>query len=380
MNNSYQICTRCIMDTTDPNIEFDENGVCNHCRQYDKLAEKHLFTNGIGKKKLDQITFKIKQRGKDKEYDCIMGISGGVDSTYTAYIAKKYNLRPLCVHLDNGWNSELAVSNVENIVKKLGFDLQTYVIDWEEFKDLQLSFMKAQVVDIEMLTDHAITAILYNLADKMGIKYILSGGNIVTEAIMPTSWTHRKSDLKNIRSIQKKYGAKKITKFPTASTLKIEFWYKNVKDIKMVNVLNYVPYVQKNVMTIIENELGWKYYGGKHYESIFTRFYQAYILPNKFDIDKRKAHLSTLICSEQITRPEALEYITNDSYDSTMLVGDKDFVLKKLNLSENDFEEYMKTPPKSHFDYPSDNTIIEVLSKLKKIIGKVVTSKHSNQC
>lgn len=371
MDRPYQICTRCIMDTTDPEIEFDSNGLCNHCKKYDELAKKRLFNDIEREKKLQEIIARIKKKGYGKEYDCIIGLSGGVDSSYIAYITKKYGLRPLAVHFDNGWDSELAVKNIENIVKKLGIDLRTYVIDWEEFKDLQLSFFKAGVVDIEMLTDHAITAAMYRLADEKGIKYILSGSNVVTEAIMPGSWAHRKSDLRNIEAIQKLYGTKKIKNFPTASALKLIFWYKFVKGIESISLLDYLPYIKKEAMAILEKELGWKYYGGKHYESVFTRFYQAYILPNKFGIDKRKAHLSTLICSGQITREEALDEIKEELYEPKKLVEDKEYVLKKLGLSKNDFEKYMATPPKSHLDYPSDETMFNFLKLIKRIFKQV---------
>ncbi len=372
MKRPSQICTRCIMDTTDNEIEFDEKGVCNHCRQYDRLAKQYLFTGNDGEKELQKIFAKIKEKGKGKEYDCIIGLSGGVDSTYTAYIAKKYGLRLLAVHFDNGWNSELSVKNIENIVKKLGLDLQTYVIDWEEFKDLQLSFFKAGVLDIELLTDHAIIAAMYRLTDEMGIKYILSGHNIATEAILPRSWAHLKTDLINIKSIQKRYGKTKIRNFPTADTFKLNLWYKYVKGIKLIMVLNYINYIKKDAMSIIENELEWKYYGGKHHESIFTRFYQAYILPNKFGIDKRKAHLSSLICSGQITREEALEEMKKELYNPELLASDKEFVLKKLGFSEDEFERYMKEAPKSHLDYPSEESLFNILRSVKRIINKAI--------
>lgn len=367
IDGTYQICARCIMDTTDSEIEFDENGVCNHCKTYENVIKKFYQTNERDKNMLDKIIHEIKAKGKDKEYDCIIGLSGGVDSSYAAYIAKKYSLRPLAIHLDNGWDSELAVKNIENIVKKLGIDLQTYVIDWEEFKDLQLSFFKAGVVDIEMLTDHAIAATLYLMADRMGIKYIINGNNLATESILPISWYHRKSDLRNIMAIQELYGTKEINNFPKASTLKQNFWYKKIKGIKSISILNYVPYNKKDASTILENELAWKYYGGKHYESIFTRFYQGFILPEKFGIDKRKAHLSTIICSKQITRDEALEEIKKEKYDSEMLDEDKKFVLKKLGLNEGEFERYMKTSPKSHLDYPSDEGLFNFFRMIMKL-------------
>lgn len=360
-DRSYQICTRCVMDTTDQAIEFNDKGVCNHCIHYEEIARKKVITGKSAEEKLGKIVAEIKEKGKNQEYDSIMGLSGGVDSSYLAYYAKKLGLRPLVAHLDNGWNSELAVKNIENIVKKLGIDLFTYVIDWKEFKDLQVSFFKANVVDIEMLTDHSIKAAMYQLADQKGIKYILSGSNHVSEAIMPNAWGHRKSDLRNIKGIHRLYGTKKLKSFPMASEFKIFFWYNWFKNIKFVSILNYIPYNKKDAIAFLEKEFEWKNYGGKHYESLFTRFYQAYILPVKFNIDKRKAHLSTLICSGQITREKALEELKEELYNPIMLAEDKKFVLKKLGLSEDYFAEYLRTPGKHHLEYPSYQTLINFI-------------------
>ena len=266
MGRNYRICKRCIMDTSDPHITFDKNGYCNHCISYFKHAEKYLFVNGNRKKKIEEILREIKNKGKGKEYDCIVGLSGGVDSTYTAYISRKFGLRPLCVHLDNGWDSELAQKNIEMIVKKLGFDLFTYVIDWEEFKDIQLSYLKASVVDVEVPTDHAITAVLYRVASKRGIKFILSGNNIVTESIMPDSWFHRnKNDLVNLKDIHRHYGTMPLKTFPTLGLLK-KIYFHFIKGIRVIPILNFVPYNKEQAKEIIKKELGWKDYGYKHYE------------------------------------------------------------------------------------------------------------------
>lgn len=353
MSENYQICARCIMDTTDPDIEFDENGICNHCRGYDKLARKYVFTGKEGEQKLGEIVDKIKEQGENQEYDCIMGLSGGVDSTYTAYLAKQLGLRPLAVHLDNGWDSEIAAKNIEHIVKKLDLNLYTYLIDWNEFRDLQLAYFKASVVDIEAVTDHAIIATWYNIANERGIKYIVSGTNIVTEGIMPESWFHYKYDLKNLEAVHNQFGTVKLKTFPRLGVGK-QLYYQYIKNIKSVSILNYIPYVKKDAKKLIAQELDWKDYGAKHYESIFTRFYQAYILPRKFNIDKRKAHLSSLICSGQIMREDALEEIKKDLYAKEDLEKDKEYVLKKLGLANEEFEKIMNLPVKSHFDYESD--------------------------
>lgn len=346
-------CSRCVLDTKDdPNLTIDELGICNYCHLYDQQHKSRVFSGEEAAQKLKAQIERIKQDGKNNAYDCIIGVSGGVDSTYVAYLAKKYELRPLLVHFDNGWNSELAVQNIENITKKLGFELYTYVINWEEFKDLQLSFLKASVIDIEIVTDHAIFAALYHLARKFNIKHTISGMNVVTEGIMPSHWVHKKNDWLNIQAIHKKYGKIPLKTFPKTSyvtgMLNILFY-----KVESFDILNYVPYHKEDVKTLITNELGWRDYGGKHFESIFTRFYQAYILPKKFGVDKRKAHLSTLICSGQLTRKEALLELEKPLYDAAQLKIDKEFVLKKFEISEQEFDHILSLPVQNHLDFDS---------------------------
>lgn len=372
MEGGYQICSKCIMDTTDPDIEFDKNGVCNHCRQYIQIARLKLFPCIERTKRREEIVTKIKKSGNGKKYDCIIGLSGGVDSSYLAYVTWQLGLRPLVVHLDNGWNSELSSRNVENIVNKLDFDLYTYVINWEEFRDLQRSFLKASVLDIEMLTDHAINALLYQQAQKRKIKYILTGTNVVTESVLPRSWNARKSDLKNIKAIHKKLGTIKIRTFPQASTFKILFYYSYFRRIKRISLLNYIDYNKKKAIEILEKELGWKCYIGKHGESIFTKFYQGYILPKKFKIDKRRAHYSNLINSGQMTREEALKSINEEPYDINESKVDKEYVIKKLGFTEEEFEEIMKCPIKSHYDYPSDRTLSNAIFRYKEKLKEIL--------
>ena len=277
MKREYQICTRCIMDTTDPQIQFNDEGVCNHCRDYDKRVKNELIPIAQREETLHMLVDKMKKAGRGRKYDCIIGLSGGVDSTYVAYIVKTLGLRPLAVHLDNGWNSELAVKNIENIVKKLDIDIYTHVIDWEEFKDIQISYFKASIIDIEVPTDHAIWAILYKLAAKNGIKYLINGSNLVTESILPLSWISDKNDLRNLKSIHNKFGRKKMKTFPTLGFFK-KAYYDYIIGVNVVMILNYLDYDKKEAMKVIEKELDWKNYGGKHHESLFTKFFQAYIL------------------------------------------------------------------------------------------------------
>lgn len=349
------------MDTTDPEIEFDDRGVCNHCRRCDEVLRK----KALGEKRLRELVEKIIKEGEGKKYDCVMGVSGGVDSSYVAYMAKKLGLRPLAVHLDNGWDAELAVDNIEKILKKLDIDLYTHVIDWEEFKDLQLSYIKASVVDIEVATDHAIFALLYEVAEKQGVKYILSGSNVATEAIMPSSWAYKKTDLRNLKSIHGKWGEKKLETYPKIGLFQW-LYYRLVKGIRYVPFLNYMEYNKAEAKRVLQEELGWKDYGGKHHESVFTKFYQSYILPEKFGIDKRKAHLSTLICSGQISREEALAELEKPLYDREELERDRKYVLKKLGLAEKEFEDIMQAPIKKHEDYKTYLLGYKALEFMKK--------------
>ncbi len=353
MPHSYKMCTRCIMDTTDPEIKFDESGVCNHCKAYDRVAMM-IMSRGETKlqEKLNQIVNAIKVKGKGKRYDCIIGVSGGVDSTFTAYKVKELGLRPLVVHLDNGWDAELAVGNIEKVLKKLDIDLYTYVMDWEEFKDLQLAFLKAGTPDSEIPTDHAIMAILHRVAAQEGVQYIVLGGNFSTESMVPDSWSQGHGDWRYINSVHKRFGRVPLKSFPHYSLFD---WldYKFVKRQKIVNILNYMVYNKREAKEIIQRKLDWRDYGDKHHESIYTRFYQAYILPRRFNFDKRRAHLSSLICSGQITREAALEEMKKAPYQADKLKEDKQFVIKKLGLTDEEFDQLMTLPLKSFWDYPS---------------------------
>lgn len=377
----YRHCTKTVMDNiADPDIRFDQHGVCNYYHEYQHAAKKGVLTGEAGKKKLDELIARIKNDGKGKRYDCLIGLSGGVDSTYVAYLAKLHGLRPLAVHLDNGWDSELAVKNVENIITRCGFDLYSLVVDWEEFRDIQLAYLRASVVDIEVVSDHAIFSSMYKLAKQHKTGYIVSGTNIVTEYIMPPSWLYDKYDFANLKDIHTRYGKRKLKTYPSLDFKKY-IYYSAVLRLNPVSILNYVPYNKKEVKEIIAKELDWRDYGGKHYESQFTKFYQAYILPEKFHIDKRKAHLSTLICSGQISKGEAVEELKKPLYDPVQLRADKEYVLKKFGLSAQEFEKIMQLPVQHHSDFKSDRKLkamyMNMLVKtapfrksLKKGIGK----------
>lgn len=352
MNNfeEYKQCAISVMDNiSDPDISFNKDGICNYYDDFLKAEKDHLLNGAAGKIALEKIIDKIKNDGKGKPYDCIIGLSGGVDSTYVAYLCKVYELRPLAVHFDNGWNSELAVMNIENIVSKCGFDLHTLVVDWDEFKDLQLAYLKASVVDIEVATDHAIFATLLRLCLKFNIGYSISGRNINSEFVMPKSWLFNKHDHKNLLDIHRQFGKKKLRTYPLNDTLlKKRLQFKKVQE---VNILNYVDYNKTETKLKIAKELGWQDYGGKHYESLFTKFYQAYILPEKFKIDKRKPHLSSLIFSGQLSKAEALEELNKPLYTKEAFEREKDFVLKKFELSNAEWERIMSQPPRKHTEF-----------------------------
>lgn len=371
----YQQCSLTVMDTiADPDITFDTDGVCNYVNEYKHVAEKFIYNGDTGLRKLEEQIVKIKHEGKSNSYDCIVGVSGGIDSTYVAYLTKKYGLKPLVVHFDNGWNSELAVKNIENIISKLEFDLYTYVVNWNEFRDLQRAYFKASVIDIEAITDHAILATVHKIARQKKIKYIISGSNFATEGILPSCWVHDKSDWLNIKSIHQKFGTIPLKTYPRLTFQKI-MYYQFTKTLSSFNILNYIDYNKVAAQKIITKELGWRDYGGKHHESIFTRFYQSYVLPVKFHVDKRKAHLSTLICSGQLTKQEAMAELQQPICDPQLLNDDKAFVLKKLGFTEDEFNKIMYEPQVPHKLYPNYaekywKYYYKVLKKYKSIKSK----------
>lgn len=367
MNKEVETCSNCILSVSDTDqISFDEQGVCNYCHYYfDSI--KALGTVEERSNWLYNKTSEIKKVNKNKKYDCILGISGGVDSTYLAYWCKQNNLRPLVVHFDNGWNTELAIKNIENICNLLDYNLHTHVINWNDFKRLQVAYLKAGVIDIEVLTDHAIHAILIKISKKYKIKYILNGFNLSTEAIMPKSWVFDKLDWENIRDIYSQYGSgEPIKLYPHITFFQklYNYWFLKLEDIL---VLNYLNYNKQEAQAIISEKLNWRDYGEKHHESIFTKFYQSYILPVKFKVDKRKAHLSTLICSGQINRAEALDSLKK-TIPKSVIEEEKNYVLKKLEISNEEFDGYMKELPRLHTDFKTEKWMWQTYFKAIKLI------------
>ena len=366
----YQQCTRCVMDTTDPEIVFDEKGVCNLCTEFLDKRAKHQYQGEKSEIELDRLVAEMKVAGKGKAYDCILGLSGGIDSSYAAYILKQKGLRILAVHLDNGWNSEEASLNIKNIAKKLEIDYESYVLNWTEFKDLQLSFLKASVPEAETPTDIAIHGSWYHFTKKYGIKYIISGGNFATEGILPKFWHYDAKDLKYLSAIHKKFGTKRMRQMPTFGFVR-EMYHKLVKKVKIIYVLNYVPYNKESAMSLLEEKLDWKYYGGKHYESKYTGFIQSYYLFKKFGIDYRRATLSSQICLGQVSRDQALEELKNLPYNSEKVTLEIQYIAKKLGISVQELENIINLPPKWYTDYPNNEKFLQfVYNSYRKLFKK----------
>lgn len=350
-------CSRCLLDTTVDDISFDSEGVCNYCHSYDEVI-KTVPTGDAAKDKLQELVQLISKDGKHKEYDCIIGLSGGVDSTYLAHLVISLGLRPLAVHVDTGWNSEIAVQNIENVVSKLDIDLFTYVVDWEEMKDLQLSFFKASLPDCDIPQDHVFPAILNRLAAKKGIKHIISGHNIVTEYVLPRNWSYDSNDLVHLKDVHSKFGSRKLKNYPTYSLFDRTVKYKFFHRIQTHRFLYYVDYNKEDVKSFITSNLGWKDYGGKHFESRFTKFFQAYYLPEKFGFDKRKAHLSNLIVSNQISKQDAIEELEQSQYTDFEIEDDIDYVTNKLGISRGEWDNIMNLEKRSHYDYEVEGSAL----------------------
>ena len=347
MNSGYQICTRCIMDTSDPNIVFDEFGVCSNCHQYDIKVKQYGYKRGKSEKALKVLVDRIKSEGKNQEYDCI-----------------------LAVHVDAGWNTDIAVENIKKMCDKLKIDLHTIVIDWPTMKEIQRAYMFSGLPNLDVPQDHVFLAAMYQYAQKYKVKYMLNGSNLATEGILPSAWGYAAVDFRNIKSVYKKYGRKKtgLKKYPHFGILKY-FYYQQI--IKRINLLNYIPYSKKMAIETLEENFGWSYYGGKHFESRFTKFFQAYYLPQKFGYDKKRAHLSSLIVGGEMTREEALEEMKDMSgYSKENMMEDRDYILKKLDISLDEWKYIMKMPVKTEDEYANNKRILQVLTKMKKNLKK----------
>ena len=370
---TYQICIRCVMDTSEPEIRFDTHGVCNHCTAALDRMQRELLPPKQRAAALANLVEKVKVEGQGKDYDCIVGVSGGVDSTTTAKTVKTLGLRPLAVHFDNGWDSEVAVDNIKRTLDLLGIDLYTYVVDWEEFRDLQLAFLMASVPNCEIPTDHGITALLFKTACEQKTRFILSGSNLATEVIMPISWGHYNQDLRHIKAVHGRFGTVPLRTMPTISILRY-FYYVFVKRIRQIPFLNYIDYNRNRAKRVLIQELGWRDYGGKHYESVWTRFFQAHYLPTRFGFDKRRAHLSSMICSGEISRDEAVAQLEKPLYEGDLLRIDLEFVRKKFEMTQQQFDALLQAPPTLHTAYPSYYFLFHRLGKLRNLFRRIATS------
>lgn len=358
------VCTRCVMDESVKDIHFDENGICQYCKNAEKLLKTNWFPNNIGESKLKSLITQIKKSGAGKNYDCVIGLSGGVDSSFLLHLATKvWGLRVLAVHVNAGWNSETAESNIEKLVNSLNVDLYTYVVDWEEMRNLQLAYLKSGVINQDIPQDHVFFAQLYKRAAHERIQFILTGHNLATESIMPSSWGYNAMDSKQLRFIFKKFGKGKLNSYTTISLLERTYFALVLKQ-KVAKPLDFVKYDKEKSKEFLRNEYDWQDYGVKHGESIFTRFYQHYWLPERYGFDKRKPHLSSMILTGFLSRTEALKILDEPLYNSHLLKLDKEYICNKLEISEEEFNSFISLKKNNHSEYPSNEHIINFMLKI----------------
>lgn len=367
----YEICSNCAMDTSDSNIVFDARGWCDYCNNYYANILPNWHTDEEGARDIDAQIDRIKRDGKGRDHDCLIGLSGGVDSSYVTYLAKeRFGLRPLLFHVDAGWNSQQAVNNIEKLVDGLHLDLHTEVVNWQEMKDLQLAFFKAQVPHIDTPQDHAFFAGLYNFAAKRGVKYILTGANYSTECVRePLEWHYHASDLRQLKDIHRQFGTRPLKSFPTADIFTFKLYYRYLKGVKVVKPLNCIPFIKEAAMDELVEKFGWQKYAHKHYESRFTRFYEGYWLPVKFGFDKRRAHFSSLILTGQLTRDEAIAKLAIPAYNEDHIAEDFEYIATKLGLSVAELQALMDGPKKTYRDYKNAMPMIELGTRVLRALG-----------
>ncbi|MGQ0684326.1 N-acetyl sugar amidotransferase [Bradyrhizobium sp.] len=368
---AYQICTNCIMDTSDSNITFDGRGWCDYCNNYHQNILPNWHTDERGQREIQAVAEMIRKEGKHRDHDCIIGVSGGIDSSYVALLAKeKLGLRPLIFHVDAGWNSQQSVNNIEKLVDSLGLDLHTEVIDWREMRDLQLAFFKAQVPHLDTPQDHAFFAGLYNFAARSGFKYVITGANYSTECVRePLEWHYHATDLRQLKDIHRQFGTRALKTFPLTDIFTHKLYYRLVKGMRIIKPLNNFPYFKEAAMQELADRFGWQRYAHKHYESRFTRFYEGYWLPVKFGYDKRRAHFSSLVLTGQMTRDDALLRIAKPAYDADTVAHEFEYVATKLDLAVAELQELMKGPNKSYRDYKSSMPLIELGTRVLRGLG-----------
>jgi len=367
----YQVCTRCVMDTSDPRISFTDDGVCNHCHGFEGKTKKRWFPNEEGKARLRQMIDYIRVRGHGKKYDCILGLSGGVDSSYMALKARGWGLRPLAIHVDAGWNSKLAVGNIEKIVKHCNYDLHTHVVDWEVMRDLQLAYLRSGVSNQDVPQDHIFFATLYHFATKNGISCILDGSNIATECIFPQSWHGSAMDAINLKAIHKLYGERPLLNYKTISFFDYYIWYPFVKKMRSLRPLDYVPYNKAEALEELKRTVGYQPYARKHGESLFTKVFQNDYLVRKYGYDKRRPHLSSLIVSGQMSRDEALEELARPLYNPEEREADLDYFCEKLCITRTEYESFVNGFKSSYRDYPNWESKYQLLKKMQSVVERV---------
>jgi len=367
------------MDTTDPSITFDEKGVCDHCHDFESKLKPQWNPGDFNSPEINDLIEQIKQKGKNKEFDCILGLSGGIDSSYLLHVAiREFDLRPLVFHVDAGWNSELAVHNINVLVEKLGVDLYTEVINWEEIKDFQLAYFKSGVPHLDIPQDHAFIATLYNFAKKNKIKYILNGGNFSTECVQyPMEWFYYGTDMVHNNDIIKKFGTVAMNTYPFSSIFRHKIYLRYIKGVRRVMPLNLIHYNKKTAADLLQNEYKWKPYPQKHFESRFTKFYEGYWLPERFGYDTRKVQLSSLILTDQLTREEALGILKKPAYDPTTIKDEFDYIATKLGISPEEMEAYKVLPKRFYWDYKNSQNIFRFGAKVLHYLGIEKTSKRT---
>lgn len=378
INKTYQLCTSCVMDTTDSIIRFDRQGVCDHCNTFKNVTLPNWDTGEKGRAQLAILVDAIKRDGQGKDFDCIIGMSGGIDSSYLTYIAKeKMGLRPLVFHVDAGWNSQIAVNNIERLIDGLGLDLFTEVIDWQEMRDLQLAFFKSGVPHIDTPQDHAFFATMYKFASKHNIKYILTGANFSTECIRnPVEWMYYQSDSRQLRDIHKKFGNRPLKTFPVTSILWHKIWLPYFKGIKVVRPLNMVPYLKENAKQLLMDRFGWRPYPQKHFESRFTKFYESYWLPKRFGYDVRRVQYSSLILTGQMKRNDALELLKKPVYDEAKIHQEIEFVANKLGISIDELNGFMALPHRTYRDYKNQRQLYNYGARVMRSLGLEIGGKR----
>ena len=371
MSAAAQICSNCVMDTSDIAISFDAKGVCDHCHGYWKGVEPNWHTDERGRKQLVEIVERIKADGKGKEFDCILGLSGGLDSSYMLHlIVKEYGLRPLVFHVDGGWNTDIAVNNIQMLVEKLGLDLYTEVINWPDMRDFQLAFFKSGVPHLDIPQDHAFIATLYHFANENGVKYIINGGNYSTECVRnPLQWLYYGTDMRQLNDIRKQFCTRPLEHFPFSSVFFHKIYLRYIRGVQVVKPLNLMPYTKKIAIDTLSNTYGWKAYPQKHFESRFTKFYEGYWLPTRFGFDTRRVQYSSLILTGQMTRDEALKALEKPAYDPANIESEFEYIATKLGIGVAELRQYHEMPLKSYKDYANVSWFFDVGARVMKFLG-----------